>query len=123
MSSEADGGSGEDMKLRHQRSIVLGVLRSTEGVPCSTLFVLCVYDRECPAYAIDRVPLLFTEECLSRALYCLEMAWHPSFDPASGTNCRLDFEVEENRPFFVALFRHIQVWRVWMVWGVGDGLM
>ena len=55
-------------------------------------------------------PLLLSEECLSRALYCLEMAWHPSFDPASGTNCRLDFEVEENRPLFVALFRHIQVW-------------
>ena len=39
-------------------------------------------------------PLVYmTEECLSRALYCLEMAWHPSFNVASGANCRLDFQV------------------------------
>ena len=50
------------------------------------------------------------EECLSRALYSLEMGWHPTFDITSGgAGCRLDFEVEENRPLFVALFRHIQV--------------
>lgn len=53
-----------------------------------------------------------TEECLARALYCLEMAWHPSFDVASGSSCRLDYQVEENRPLFVALFRHIQVGKV-----------
>ncbi len=36
------------------------------------------------------------QECLARALYALEMAWHPSFNIASGT-CRLDYETEENR--------------------------
>ncbi len=38
----------------------------------------------------------------------LEMAWPPAFDVGSG-NCRVDFQVEENRPLFIALFRHIQV--------------
>lgn len=42
------------------------------------------------------------------ALYCLEMAWHPFFSPASGS-CRLEWGMPENRPLFVALFRHMQV--------------
>ena len=45
---------------------------------------------------------------LGRALYALEMAWHPQFSPASGT-ARLDFAEPANRLFFDALFRHIQV--------------
>ncbi|KAG1672378.1 hypothetical protein FOA52_010996 [Chlamydomonas sp. UWO 241] len=49
----------------------------------------------------------YAEDCLARALYCMEMAWHPSFDIASA-NCRLDFEVDENRALFTALFRHTQ---------------
>ncbi|MEW5297992.1 MAG: hypothetical protein WDW36_001159 [Sanguina aurantia] len=48
----------------------------------------------------------FAEEVLSRALYALEMAWHPSFSIGTAA-CRLEYEVEENRPLFVALFRHI----------------
>eukprot|EP00798_Chlamydomonas_sp_ICE-L_P023358 gene23358-30614_t len=39
---------------------------------------------------------VYAEECLSRSLYSLEMGWHSSFNIASG-NCRVDFEVEENR--------------------------
>lgn len=50
----------------------------------------------------------FAEEVLSRALYALEMAWHPSFSIGTAA-CRLEYEVEENRPLFVALFRHILV--------------
>lgn len=49
----------------------------------------------------------YAEEMLSRSIYCLEMAWHPAFNVASG-NCRLDYEVEENRAMFIALFRHLQ---------------
>jgi hypothetical protein len=43
-----------------------------------------------------------------RALYALEAAWCPGFDPAAAA-CRLDIEVAENRALFVALFRHAQV--------------
>ena len=50
----------------------------------------------------------YAEEVLNRALYALEMAWHPAFDPSRG-RCRLDIEEPENRPLFVALFRHAQV--------------
>lgn len=48
------------------------------------------------------------QECLARALYCLEMGWHPSFNIATA-NCRMSIEEDENRGLFVALFRHIQV--------------
>ncbi|KAK9819275.1 hypothetical protein WJX81_004556 [Elliptochloris bilobata] len=46
----------------------------------------------------------YAEELLQRCLYALEMAWPPSFRPQA----RVDFEEEQNRPLFVALFRHIQ---------------
>ncbi|KXZ51917.1 hypothetical protein GPECTOR_11g44 [Gonium pectorale] len=49
----------------------------------------------------------YAEEMLDRALWALEAAWHPSFQPATAT-CRLDYGVEENRPLFGALFRHVQ---------------
>lgn len=45
---------------------------------------------------------------LARALYCLEMGWHHTFDVRTA-NCRLDFEADENRGLFLALFRHVQV--------------
>lgn len=35
------------------------------------------------------------------------MAWPPSFRPQNG-GCRVAFEEEQNRPLFVALFRHVQ---------------
>ncbi len=43
-----------------------------------------------------------------RALFALESAWPPSFDVGTG-NCRVDFEVPENRALFTALFRRMQV--------------
>ncbi|KAF5841607.1 transcriptional repressor TCF25-domain-containing protein [Dunaliella salina] len=49
----------------------------------------------------------YAEETLLRALYALEMAWHPAFDIRTA-NCRLDFQVPENRALFVTLFRHVQ---------------
>ncbi|KAK9846792.1 hypothetical protein WJX84_000742, partial [Apatococcus fuscideae] len=49
----------------------------------------------------------YADEILERCLYALEMAWHPWFNPAGG-NCRLDFEVEANRPLFTAIFRYMQ---------------
>jgi hypothetical protein len=48
------------------------------------------------------------QEVLQRALHALEMAWHPQFDVRTA-NCRLDFEVPQNRPLFLALFKHVQV--------------
>lgn len=49
-------------------------------------------------------------ELLERALYALEIAWHPSFAGAlrSGT-ARMDGSLPENAPFFDALFRHINL--------------
>jgi len=35
------------------------------------------------------------------------MAWPATFKPQAG-GCRVAFEEEQNRPLFVALFRHIQ---------------
>ena len=49
----------------------------------------------------------YAEELLQRCLYALEMAWPPSFRPQAG-GCRVAFEEEQNRPLFVALFRHVQ---------------
>jgi len=43
---------------------------------------------------------------IERALYCLECAFHPTFNLASG-NCRLDYRKQENRALFVALFKHM----------------
>jgi hypothetical protein len=52
----------------------------------------------------------YGEEVLAMALYSLEAAWHSGFDVASA-NCRLDYEVEDNKGLFTALFRHLQVCR------------
>lgn len=46
-------------------------------------------------------------ELVERALYCLECAFHPSFNLATG-HCRLDYRREENRALYVALFKHLQ---------------
>ncbi|KAL3700030.1 hypothetical protein R1sor_018052 [Riccia sorocarpa] len=46
-------------------------------------------------------------DLLEQCLYALECAWHPSFNPSLGT-CRLDYTVDTNRAFFLALFRHMQ---------------
>ena len=44
-------------------------------------------------------------DLVSRALFTLEMTFHPSFAPASGT-CRMRYAVFENRALYLALFRH-----------------
>ncbi len=48
------------------------------------------------------------DDTLGRALYALEAAWPPGFDPSSG-NASLDVGVQENRALFIALSRHLQV--------------
>jgi len=53
---------------------------------------------------------MHTQETLLRALYALEMAWHPAFDIRTA-NCRMDFRLPENRALFITLFRHVQVCR------------
>ncbi|XP_063685974.1 ribosome quality control complex subunit TCF25-like [Bolinopsis microptera] len=45
-------------------------------------------------------------DLLNRALFCLEKAFHPSFNVTSVT-CRLDYNRTENRALFIALFRQI----------------
>ena len=45
-------------------------------------------------------------DLLNRALFCLEKAFHPTFNVTS-INCRLDFNRTENRALFIAVFRQI----------------
>lgn len=47
-------------------------------------------------------------ELVERALFVLEATWTRSFKPFKG-ECRLRHAVPENRSFFLALFRHIQL--------------
>ena len=46
------------------------------------------------------------EEMLERALYALEMAWHPTFSPAAAS-AHVPYE-EANAPLFICLFRYTQ---------------
>ncbi|KAL4430372.1 hypothetical protein ABPG77_002178 [Micractinium sp. CCAP 211/92] len=48
----------------------------------------------------------YAEEMLERALYALEMAWHPSFSPAAA-NMHVPYD-EANAPLFICLFRYMQ---------------
>ena len=57
----------------------------------------------------------YAEELLQRCLYALEMAWPPSFRAQVG-GCRVAFEEEQNRPLFVALFRHVQARSCLRLW-------
>uniref|UniRef100_A0A0B6ZE96 Transcription factor 25 n=1 Tax=Arion vulgaris TaxID=1028688 RepID=A0A0B6ZE96_9EUPU len=45
-------------------------------------------------------------ECIEKALYGLECAFHPLFNLAAG-NCYLNYKRVENRAFFLCLFKHI----------------
>ena len=47
-------------------------------------------------------------EFIEMSLYILETAWNFSFKPFDGS-CRMKFDVIENRPLFVALFRYSQL--------------
>ncbi|CAD7002304.1 unnamed protein product [Ceratitis capitata] len=46
-------------------------------------------------------------ELIERAVLVLESSLHPSFSLTSG-NCRLDYRRQENRSFFITLFKHAQ---------------
>ncbi|KAI8579162.1 hypothetical protein K450DRAFT_243065 [Umbelopsis ramanniana AG] len=46
-------------------------------------------------------------ECIEKALYACERAFHPNFNISSGC-VRLSYKYEENRSFFLAIHRHIQ---------------
>ncbi|XP_055376337.1 transcription factor 25 [Condylostylus longicornis] len=46
-------------------------------------------------------------ELIERAVLILESSLHPSFSLISG-NCRLDYRRQENRAFFIVLFKHAQ---------------
>ncbi|XP_074109835.1 nuclear localized protein 1 [Cotesia typhae] len=68
-------------------------------------------------YHIDTI-LQFAELCklnedlqtsaqfVERAVHCFECTFHPSFNLISG-DCRLSYKNQTNRPFFIALFRHL----------------
>ncbi|XP_037933791.1 transcription factor 25 [Teleopsis dalmanni] len=73
--------------------------------------------RSCP-YHIDSIIQLsdmckMTEdyssatELIERGVLVLETSLHPSFSLTSG-NCRMDYRRQENRCFFIVLFRHAQ---------------
>eukprot|EP01114_Cavostelium_apophysatum_P008342 TRINITY_DN2075_c0_g1_i1.p1 TRINITY_DN2075_c0_g1~~TRINITY_DN2075_c0_g1_i1.p1 ORF type:complete len:604 (+),score=194.27 TRINITY_DN2075_c0_g1_i1:1340-3151(+) len=47
-------------------------------------------------------------DLIERAVFIFEHSWHHLFNPISGL-CRLDYAVEENRTFFLTLFRYIQM--------------
>lgn len=44
-------------------------------------------------------------ELIQRCLTCFESVFHPMFNVASGL-CHMDYRIQENRSFFVALFKH-----------------
>ena len=46
---------------------------------------------------------------LRRSLWILECSSFPSFRPLQGANCFMDCDREENVPYFLALFRMIQI--------------
>lgn len=45
-------------------------------------------------------------EFIERALYCLECAFHPSFNVTTA-QCRLDYRKQQNRALFITLFKHL----------------
>jgi hypothetical protein len=46
---------------------------------------------------------------LRRSLWILECSSLPSFRPLQGADCFMDYDQEENKPYFLALFRMIQI--------------
>lgn len=48
-------------------------------------------------------------DLVERCLYAFECAWHPRFAPHGAANCYLEFNVPENRSFFLAILKHIQL--------------
>lgn len=40
------------------------------------------------------------------AVHCLENAFHVRFS-LTNPSCRLDYKFQENRPFFILLFKHL----------------
>lgn len=48
------------------------------------------------------------KDFVDRTIFAFECSWHHLFNPLLG-NCRLEYKIEENRTFFLALFRHIQM--------------
>jgi Transcriptional repressor TCF25 len=75
--------------------------------------VLCLHgDLESNAMASDCLQSMgeqsTADDMLDRCLYAFEMAWHHSFSVATA-NCMLDPERKENKGFYEALFRQLQV--------------
>ncbi|KAL6263202.1 hypothetical protein P5V15_006002 [Pogonomyrmex californicus] len=50
--------------------------------------------------------LAYAAEFIKRALYCLECAFHPFFNITTA-QCRLDYRKQQNRAFFITLFKHL----------------
>eukprot|EP01117_Protostelium_nocturnum_P009821 TRINITY_DN3505_c1_g1_i1.p1 TRINITY_DN3505_c1_g1~~TRINITY_DN3505_c1_g1_i1.p1 ORF type:complete len:644 (-),score=253.48 TRINITY_DN3505_c1_g1_i1:445-2262(-) len=45
-------------------------------------------------------------DLMERALFAFESSWHAMFNPLRG-NCRLPYDIEENKPFYLAIFKFI----------------
>lgn len=129
------GGTGLSMSVRSSAAeggtdIVFCYTRSTAWHAAQAQYNMCVNSGD-PHRLLDLLHLrpyhvgallqlselyAYTNEparsadMLERALYALEIAWHPSFAGAlrSGT-ARMDGSLPENAPFFDALFRHINL--------------
>lgn len=52
--------------------------------------------------------LPFAAEVTEKALYSLERAFHPLFNITTG-RCRLDYRKQQNRSFFITLFKHLSM--------------
>lgn len=50
--------------------------------------------------------LQMSAEFVERAVHCFECAFHPFFNITTG-NSRLSYKNQTNRPFFIALFKHL----------------
>jgi hypothetical protein len=49
---------------------------------------------------------LFILILIERALYSIQQTFHPLFSITRG-ECRLEYRIQENRSFFISLFKHI----------------
>lgn len=45
-------------------------------------------------------------DLIERALYSFQQSFHPLFSISRG-ECRLEYRIQENRPFFISLFKNI----------------
>ncbi|KMQ98420.1 transcription factor 25 [Lasius niger] len=80
------------------KQIQLKFLQAVESLNPENIIIaeLCKLSEDLPMAA----------EFIERALYCLECAFHPSFNVTTA-QCRLDYRKQQNRALFITLFKHL----------------